>query len=75
LQAEKDKKRYQGQMENYVPPEGMDEEEETKGKKVKKKKDPNAPKRGQSNYMFYSSAIRSQVKAENPDASFGQMVS
>lgn len=73
FQAEKDKKRYLGQMETYVPPEGM--EETTKGKKGKKKKDPNAPKRGQSNYMFYSSEIRSQVKEENPDATFGQMVS
>ena len=36
--AEKDKKRFEKEMSSYVPPKG------TKSKK--KKKDPNAPKRG-----------------------------
>ncbi|KAI8335098.1 non-histone chromosomal protein 6 [Chlamydoabsidia padenii] len=37
------------------------------------KKDPNAPKRGLSAYMFFSQANRNKVKEENPEASFGQL--
>lgn len=71
--AAEDKRRYEKEMEDYVSPEGM---EETKTrKKGKKKKDPNQPKRGFSNFMFYSNAVRAKVKEENPDASFGEIVS
>ena len=38
--AEKDRIRYEREMKSYVPPSGD-------GKKTKKKKDPNAPKRPQ----------------------------
>ncbi|ORX60417.1 hypothetical protein DM01DRAFT_1332570 [Hesseltinella vesiculosa] len=37
------------------------------------KKDPNAPKRGLSAYMFFSQANRDKVKAESPNASFGEL--
>ncbi|KAG2228050.1 hypothetical protein INT45_012074 [Circinella minor] len=37
------------------------------------KKDPNAPKRGLSAYMFFSQAQRTNVQQENPDAAFGQI--
>ena len=63
-------------MEDYEPPEGMKVEKKGKGKaKGKKKKDPNAPKRGQSNFMFNSNEVQAKVKEENPDATFGQIVS
>ncbi|EPX74812.1 high-mobility group non-histone chromatin protein [Schizosaccharomyces octosporus yFS286] len=39
--------------------------------KSSKKKDPNAPKRNMSAFMFFSIANREKVKTENPDASFG----
>lgn len=39
--ADKDKKRYDSEMQNYVPPKG----EKVRGKKRKQMKDPNAPKR------------------------------
>ncbi|KAJ8654232.1 hypothetical protein O0I10_010054 [Lichtheimia ornata] len=39
----------------------------------KKRKDPNAPKRGRSAYMFFSQEQRSTIKEENPDASFGDI--
>jgi len=68
--AQKDKKRYEKAMESYTPPAGM---ETAKGKKGKAKKDPNAPKRGQSSFMVFSNAVRSKVKEENPEASFGQL--
>lgn len=47
---------------------------ETKGKKGAKK-DKNAPKRALSAYMFFSQDWRERVKAENPDASFGEFPS
>jgi len=39
----------------------------------KTKKDKNAPKRALSAYMFFSQDWRERVKAENPDASFGEI--
>jgi len=54
------------------------EKSSTKSKKVKKKRkrnDPNAPKRGLSAYILYSNANRARVKAENPEAKFGDIVS
>ncbi|EMR08174.1 hypothetical protein PNEG_03347 [Pneumocystis murina B123] len=41
------------------------------GKRVKK--DPDAPKRGLSAYMFFAQENRELVKTENPDATFGQI--
>ena len=37
-----------------------------------KKKDPNAPKRGMSAFMFYSCDRRPQLKSQNPDWPFGE---
>lgn len=68
--ALEDKKRYQRQMENYTPL-SEDSEEETTTKKKKKKKDPNAPKRNLSAYFIYSQEVRSSVRENNPQASFG----
>jgi hypothetical protein len=42
--AEKDKVRYASQMKNYTP-SGDGDTKQSKGKKTKAKKDPNAPKR------------------------------
>ncbi|KAL2049598.1 hypothetical protein ABVK25_010177 [Lepraria finkii] len=39
----------------------------------KKKKDPNAPKRGLSAYMFFANEQRDNVREENPGISFGQV--
>jgi len=41
--------------------------------KEKKTKDPNAPKRPLSAYMFYSKDVREDTKSENPDATFGEL--
>ena len=41
----------------------------------KKKKDPNAPKKPKSSFMYFSNAKRAEVKAANPNASFGDIVS
>lgn len=42
-------------------------------KKSRSKKDPNAPKRGLSAYMFFSQENRTQIKEDNPDATFGKI--
>lgn len=46
-----------------------------KRKKRKKNKDPNRPKRNMSAFFLYSNANRARVKADNPDAKFGDIVS
>ena len=43
--AEADKARYTREMANYTPPEGEEEGKKSKGKKRKREKDPNQPKR------------------------------
>lgn len=47
-----------------------------KGKKEvggKKKKDPNAPKRGLSAYMFFANEQRDKVREDNPGIKFGEV--
>lgn len=68
--AEQDKSRYQEEMKSYVP---SPEFAETGGRQKKQKKDPNAPKRNMSAYFLYSIDSRPKVKADNPDASFGDI--
>ncbi|GKT89611.1 structure-specific recognition protein [Colletotrichum tofieldiae] len=41
--------------------------------KKRAKKDPNAPKRGLSAYMFFANEQRENVREENPGISFGQV--
>ena len=47
-------------------------EKAEKAPKGKGKKDPKAPKRALSAYMFFSQDWRERIKAENPDAGFGE---
>lgn len=44
-----------------------------KKKATRKKKDPDAPKRSLSAYMFFANENRDIVRAENPGISFGQV--
>lgn len=44
-----------------------------KTKTAKKKKDPNAPKRGLSAYMFFANEQRDCVRLEHPGIAFGQV--
>lgn len=43
--------------------------------KKKKKKDPHAPKKPKSSFVYFSNAKRHEVKAANPEASAGEIVS
>jgi len=69
--AENDKKRYEAEMDSYVPPNMTNVAK--KGRKQKKLKDPNAPKRAMSGFFWFSSEGRSKVKAANPDFSIGDV--
>lgn len=67
--------------DDEVDDEEEEEEEEEAAPVAKKKrargknKDPLKPKRNMSAFFLYSQAYRSQVKEENPDAPFGDIVS
>jgi hypothetical protein len=45
----------------------------SKGDGGKKKKDPNAPKRGLSAYMFFANEQRDKVREDNPGIKFGEV--
>jgi len=65
--AEKDKKRYEGEMADYKPPKGE------KGKKRKRTKDPNAPKRALSAFFWFCNDERPKVKETMQDATVGEV--
>ncbi|CAR23688.1 HMG box domain-containing protein [Lachancea thermotolerans] len=46
---------------------------EAKKRTTRRKKDPNAPKRALSAYMFFANENRDIVRAENPGVTFGQV--
>lgn len=60
-------------MKNYKPPAGYDDSDTKGGKGKKKKKDPNAPKRATTAFMFYSTKMRPIIKEEKPDIKFTEM--
>jgi hypothetical protein len=66
--AEKDKTRYDGEMANYKPPKG-----EKGGKKRKRTKDPNAPKRALSAFFWFCNDERPRVKEGMTDATVGEV--
>ncbi len=83
-QAEEAKAAYDKAMEKYTPPDDDEDNDSDDGtkksvksasstSKKKAKKDPNAPKRAKSAYMFYNQLNRSTVKDENSSLSFGEL--
>ncbi|XP_064482042.1 high mobility group protein B1-like [Ornithodoros turicata] len=65
--ADKDKKRFESEMAGYTPAKG------DKGKKRKRTKDPNAPKRPLSAFFWFCNDERPKVREENPDNSVGEV--
>ena len=63
--AADDKERYEAEKADYTPL--TEEELSEKLSSQKKKKDPNAPKRGKSAYMFFCAEYREKVKEELDD--------
>jgi hypothetical protein len=76
--AAKERERYQEEMAAYSAPEQDDDisqDEAPKKKATKKKKDKKAPKKALSAYNYYMAENRDRIKEENPDVSFGEIVS
>jgi structure-specific recognition protein 1 len=73
----KEKERYAREMKDYKPSAGFGddgvEKGATSGKKTKKKKDPNAPKRAMTAFMFYGMAMRPIIKKDQPEIKFSEM--
>lgn len=46
---------------------------EQRKRTTRRKKDPNAPKRALSAYMFFANENRDIIKSENPNVTFGQV--
>jgi len=65
--AEGDKKRYEEEISKYVEPVVK------RGRKPKKVKDPNAPKRALSGFFWFSNDERQKVRAANPDFGVGDI--
>jgi len=65
-EAAKDKSRYNEAMEDYVAPSDEELAAMVPAKKTRKTsdKDPNAPKKGKSAYIFFCAAMRPLVKEE-----------
>ncbi|XP_074601480.1 dorsal switch protein 1 [Brevipalpus obovatus] len=66
--AEKDKKRFESEMANYKPPKN-----EKGGKRKKRVKDPNAPKRALSAFFWFCNDERPKVKETMPDSTVGEI--
>ncbi|KAJ8405815.1 hypothetical protein AAFF_G00312520 [Aldrovandia affinis] len=60
--AKRDKVRYDQEMQTYMP-----------GKKGKKMKDPNAPKRPASGFFLFCSDHRPKIKAQSPNLGIGDV--
>jgi len=70
--AEKDKQRYQNEKKIYATLPKKDEYPK-KPRKKRAKKDPSAPKRNMSAYLFFSNIRRHDVKKERPELSFSEI--
>lgn len=67
--ADKDKKRHAAEMEHYQPPVN----ENGRKNKKKQQKDPNAPKRPLSAFLWFSSDERPKAKATMADPTLGNV--
>ncbi len=61
--ARKDRERYKEAMQHYTPTPGY----EDTGRRRRKKKDPNAPKKPKSAYFIYAETRRADLRQQFPD--------
>jgi len=66
------KKKYDLERQEHEK-ESSEEEEKKKPPLQRHHKDPNAPKRPFSAFMYYANDTRGHVKQENPDLKFGDL--
>ena len=75
-EAAEDKARYEREMAEYTPPIGYDEKGrnvQAKKTKRKKRRDPAAPKRGVSAYVWFGHEERPKIQQEFPNISFQEV--
>ena len=68
--AADDKDRYKEEMESYSPPvspEPAPESAKKGGKRAKKEKDPNAPKRSMSSYLLFAQVEGKKIRESNKE--------
>jgi HMG (high mobility group) box len=70
--AKNDKGRYEREMKDYEPPKGSEGSGKAAGSK-KKAKDPNAPKRASTSYLYFSNEMRPKLKERQPELTFGEL--
>merc|ERR1712072_1525117 len=69
--AAKDAKRFASAMKSYTPPPPSKRSEgDTKTRKKRRKKDPNAPKRALTAYVFFLQKRRPELTAKRPNWKF-----
>jgi len=71
--AEQDKKRYEEEMKIYTPSDGFDSKGKAVVDKLKKQRDPGAPKRNRSSYMLYQNSMRETFKKDDPKMKLGEL--
>ena len=76
--AQQDKARFDTEMAAYVPPPGHDAqgnliEDHRHNRKIKKIKDPAAPKRARGSFVFFTFDARPQIMQEYPGVKFVEM--
>lgn len=73
--SKQDKENQDKAIAEYVSQNGLDGGHEEPRPKRKVKKDASAPKNPKNAYLYFSKEQRPIVKAANPHASFGELVS
>lgn len=80
--AAQDKERFENDLSTYQPPPGFDAKGNLMeshiiglgvGRKNKKEKDPNAPKRACGSYVFFTLDARPKILEETPDLTFREI--
>jgi len=79
--AQQDKERFEAEMAAYEPPPGhdsrgvlfLDEGHLAVGRKRKRPRDPQAPKRNKGSFVLFAEEERPRIKSEYPDIKFTDM--
>merc|ERR1740124_101476 len=78
LRSQQDKARFENEMTTYVPPPGHDAQgnlldDRPTVRRMKKPKDPNAPKRARGSFVFFTFEMRPKIMVQFPIVKFVEM--
>ena len=78
--ADADRQRYADEMKTYIPPPGYDSKGNSlagsfsnRARRSKADRDPSAPRKNISAYLFFQNEKRREFAAENPGMEFGEL--